>query len=652
MAGDGQIKKPSDQALGMDASICRRDFLNAALVGAGAALSGSLTPAEMLAQQSGSTDADWDGPGGIGDYRLAHGNPQRVMDSAHAVRDGRYDAEPANAVDTGEIFDCIVVGGGLSGLAAALFLTRDRIGSAVRKCLILENHPIFGGAARRNEFEVDGQRLMAPQGATQFPIPLENGLIDRFYRDVGFDYWRFRYQDWGGSSPPMPLSRTVYALEASKPASYGIYFGAKYGQTPGKWVVDPVGTRLAGAPVSEEARRELLASWQKSSLTGSPPAKPLKYRGDEQSRWLDSMTLEEYFMREKGISRETIRTYISPGVAGGVGLGADVVSAFSQYAWAPAKDFSVETGLQQAPGGLTSLARHIVKTLIPDAIEGNADLHDVCRQPIRFEALDRATNAVRIRLNSTAVRVQHEGGVPYKSDYVIVVYARDGILYRARARSVIMAGGGWVTKHVVRDLPPELHEAYDQFHYGAFLRANVAVRNWRFLYRLGISGGSWFEGFGTGTSVLKAVTFGADSEAIGPDSPTVLTLDQPFLFPGLPIAAQGTSGRLQLLKTSFREYERQIRETLHETFGHSGLDVQRDIAGIVLNRWGHALLAPQPGFFFGKNGKPAPRDLLRMKPFGRIAFAHTDLGGAHSHVFAIREAQRAAEQILALVYTV
>jgi len=169
---------------------------------------------------------------------------------------------------------------------------------------------------------------------------------------------------------------------------------------------------------------------------------------------------------------------------------------------------------------------------------------------------------------------------------------------------------------------------------------------------MGISGGSWFEGFGTGTSVLKAVTFGTDAGTIGPDSPTVLTLDQPFLYPGLPIAAQGTKGRMELLQTSFRDYERQIRETLHDVFGPSGLDVQRDIAGIVLNRWGHALLAPQPGFFFGTENKPAPRDLLRMNPFGRIAFAHTDLGGAHGHVFAIREAQRAAEQILGLVYTV
>ena len=60
-------------------------------------------------------------------------------------------------------------------------------------------------------------------------------------------------------------------------------------------------------------------------------------------------------------------------------------------------------------------------------------------------------------------------------------------------------------------------------------------------------------------------------------------------------------------------------------FGKQGFDGRRDIAGIILNRWGHAYLAPQPGFFFGKDGKPAPAELMRRQPFARIAFANSDL---------------------------
>ena len=56
-------------------------------------------------------------------------------------------------------------------------------------------------------------------------------------------------------------------------------------------------------------------------------------------------------------------------------------------------------------------------------------------------------------------------------------------------------------------------------------------------------------------------------------------------------------------------------------FAPGGFDPRRDIAGIILNRRGHAYVNPQPGFFFGVNGKPAPRDVLRNRPHGRIAFA-------------------------------
>ena len=81
-------------------------------------------------------------------------------------------------------------------------------------------------------------------------------------------------------------------------------------------------------------------------------------------------------------------------------------------------------------------------------------------------------------------------------------------------------------------------------------------------------------------------------------------------------------------------------------FSASGFDPRRDIAGIVLNRWGHAYVSPQPGFFFGKDGNPAPREVLRAAPFGRIAFANTDLSGAPDHRTAIVEADHAVSQIL------
>jgi len=125
----------------------------------------------------------------------------------------------------------------------------------------------------------------------------------------------------------------------------------------------------------------------------------------------------------------------------------------------------------------------------------------------------------------------------------------------------------------------------------------------------------------------------------------VLTVKILFSYPGLSTEAQGHRGRAEVLATSFHDYERRIREQFSQMFSTAGFDAQRDIAGIVLNRWGHAYLSPQPGFFFGTNGKPAPREVLRSAPFGRIAFANTDLAGAMDHRYSILEARRAVSQL-------
>jgi spermidine dehydrogenase len=366
---------------------------------------------------------------------------------------------------------------------------------------------------------------------------------------------------------------------------------------------------------------------------------------------LDSITLEDHLM-EQGLSRETIRRFMTPGEGGGFGLGPDALSGYCAYAFDAlhALDDSPETGWHAFPGGNAGIARHMVKTLIPDAISGPRTLEAVCRNNVDFTALDRPGQAARIRLRATVVRVEHDGEAE-KSAFVWVTYTQDGRIYRLRARSVVMAGGCWSSKLVVRDLPATHRAAYDQFYRSPCMLANVAVRNWRFLYKLGFSSASWFEGLGSFTSVRKVPNFSTDAKTIGPDSPTVLTLKILYCYPGLPIQEQGNRGRAELLSTSFRDYERTIREQMTDMFSPSGFDAGRDIAGIILNRWGHAYVNPQPGFFFGKEGKPAPREILRGAPFGRIAFANTDLAGAMDHKSAVLEGHRAVGQLLDRVLT-
>jgi spermidine dehydrogenase len=630
-----------DETLGMEQNITRRDFLNASLLASGAVLLGSASPAELLAAQKSETTAagviapgdDWTGYGGVGDYANSNGNTAAVLEAGHKIRDGMFEAVPPDTVDTGETYDCVIVGGGISGLAAALIFQQQTAGR--KTCLVLDNHPIFGGEAKRNEFLVDGHRLIGHQGSALFQVTYPHSFIARFYESIGLKAPQLEYQKWAGPGPEIALERTPYL--GSSP--YGLYFGAKFGQTQGVWLTDPWGKRLEGAPISAKAREELL----RYQSADSPKAQVPAYRGDAISRRLDTMTLEDHLIETHGISRETIRTFLAD-EGSAFGLGPDALSAYTAYAFDALGAFA-EDGTEMFPDGNSGIARLIVKTLIPDSIAGNRSLENICRNPVDFAALDRPNASARIRLDSTAVWVKHDGD-PAKSESVTVAYTRAGKTYRVKARSVVMAGGSWTTRHIVRDLPADRADAYSQFYRSPCMVANVAVRNWRFLYKMGISGCQWFEGLGSYLQVRKLALCGADSPTVGPDSPVVLTIKVLYPSPGKSTEQQGHLGRAEMISTPFREYERQIRQQFSDMFARTGFDASRDIAGVILNRWGHAYASPAPGFYFGKDGKPAPGELLRAAPFGRIAFANVDLSGMPDHKSSIIEADRAVGQLL------
>jgi spermidine dehydrogenase len=635
-------RKPTpsgDATLGMNDPITRRDFLGSALLASGAVLLDSVTPAELLAAGD-----EFTGYGGVGEYGTSNGNTLAVMQAGHTIRDAIYSPLPKDIIDTGETYDCVIVGGGISGLAAALFFERQARAGA--KCLVLENHPIFGGEAKQNEFLVDGKRLIAHQGSAIYQLHSPDSFIAQFYDSIGLKAQKLDYQQWAGPSPEMPLSQTPYEAIGLENGQYGFWFGTKFGQKPGMWLIDPVRKNLKGAPISDATRSEWLR-WLKNTPVPEDKFVHPKTEGDAISRYLDSITLEQHYMERFGLSRQTVRTFLSPVEGGGSGLGPDALSAYSDYAYEMLHPLSGEGSRDQMfPGGNTTIARLILKTLIPAAIAGPATVTGVTTNNVSFTALDTPHSNARIRLSSTAISVQHDREAD-KSDWVSVSYLKDGRIYRLRARSVVLSGGSWTSKHIVQDLPQSHREAYAEFHRSPCLMANVAVRNWRFLYKMGMSGCRWFEGIGNYVEVRKLALTGVGDSRIGPDSPIVLSLKILYSYPGHSTEQQGNLGREEMLTTSFQEYERRIREQLTAMFAASGFDAKRDIAGIILNRWGHAYLSPQPGFFFGRDGGPAPRQILRGAPFGRIAFANTDLAGAMDHRYSILEGQRAVQQLLA-----
>src|SRR5262249_27011970 len=146
-----------------------------------------------------------------------NGNTWEVIERGHQLRDGKF-GPLANAVDTGETYDCVIAGGGISGIAAALFLGRD-LGQKTTR-LVLDDHAIFGGLAKRNEFLVNGQKLIANQASAMFFPPFAGSFLDEFYRSIGIDPNGFQYQEWTGRDREIKLANTPYFGGGSNSAFY------------------------------------------------------------------------------------------------------------------------------------------------------------------------------------------------------------------------------------------------------------------------------------------------------------------------------------------------------------------------------------------------------------------------------------------------
>lgn len=611
-------------------SITRRDFLNGMLLGAGAGLLSLSAPSRLLAAML--TGPDY---GGVGDYALSPGNTEEVLRVLQAIEKGKY-RTLSNVIDTGETYDLVVAGGGLSGLGAAYEFAKNAPKKS--RCLILENHPIFGGAAKRNEFMVQGERLIAPQASNAFGVIGRPGIRGyEIYKELGVPT-EFEYREFPKGLKPLEFDPTNFGYRLwFTSESIGHYFGESSG---GRWVGGFWENKLDGTPYSGQVRKDFL-KWRGSNR--------LYYIGKDYERWLDGMTYQHYLEEVMGLDPEVTR-YANPVLASVVGLGSDAISAYTarQVSMPGFPEFQGHRSLLHShwhsfPGGNDGFSRFFIKALVPDAIEGGRSFSEIHNGRVDFNALDRKTNRVRLRLGASVVRVEHQGSGDGKS--VSIVYEKGGRLCRLKARGIVMSTGGRVARRVVRDLPGEHREAYGQFHVSPILVANVAVTNWRFLYRLGFTACKWFSGFGFGCNIRKPMLVGDYRPSLHPDKPNVLTFYVSFHEPGLPIEEQGERGRRKLLETSYAEYESQIIGQMRRLFTKSGFDAERDVAGIILNRWLYAYLNPQPGFYFGKNGNPAPPDVIRQ-PFGRIAFAHAELNGHQHWVAAVEEGQRAARQLI------
>lgn len=628
--------------------INRRDFLNGALIGAGGVLLGC-RPARDVARRDGpeggwSLGPDWYGYGGVGDYRLSHGNTPEAVETAHRLRDRGF-PDSWDRVPITEHHDLVIVGAGLSGLGAALEYAKRR--RAEQTCLMLDNHPIFGGEAKENEFDVGGVRLIGPQGSNGFFVPetvpdVEAASGDpRYYAELAVPR-EFRLRVWPATERPLRFSPDNYeymvrGLEGH--TSVGHFYRSDPAG-PGTWALDVWERRLADTPYPAASRETLLRwhAWGAARRFGSE---------EEAMRALDVLSYEEFLTRELHLGPAAAR-YADLFLASACGLGSDAVSAYLAYKLPmPGLTEPLSRDLRRVsfPGGNSGFVRLFVKRLIPDAIAGTDRFEDIITGAVHLGALDRPGQPLRMRLDATVVAVRHEGD-PGAAGTVRIIYRRDGRFHAVRAQAVIMATGGWINLHVVRDLPPEYQAAYRQFVHAPILVANVALTNWRFLHRLGITAAIWEQGeggFGYTCNIRNPMQVGDYQPPLDPEQPTILSFYTPFHHPGLPARAQVMQGRAELLATSYPEFERRIHAQMMTLFAAAGFDPARDVAGVILNRWGHAYSVPFPGFFGGATGR-APRDVIR-NPHGRIAFAHSELVGWQHWGPAADEGRRAFNQV-------
>jgi len=638
--------------LGLDGQITRRDFVHlagaglaaSALMGCGADGSESASPGmrppgptaggARADPWSDGLGADWYGPGGVGDYASSHGNTPEVVGAAHRLRDGRGPG-PLDALATGEHFDVIIVGGGLSGLSAAHHFKRLH---PTGRCLVLDNHPVFGGEAKRNEIEVDGVQLIGPQGSNDFGVPEATGQPDDYFTTLGIPR-EYEYAPAVGDIRA-PLDNYGFMHWVQDRFSVGHFFG---GAGSG-WIKD-LWSDTSRAPWSDDVR----AGFERWRTARVADYRPASAGGSdvETGRWLDTMTLKSYYEDVLGLPPE-VTAYVDPILASIIGLGCDAISAWwgSHFALPGFGEPSRydDLTLHSFPGGNTGIARYFVKNVIPDAIEGRREFGDVLNGRIGFGALDRDGQTVRIRLASSVIDVRHAGATS-GSERVRVTYVREGRAYTAEASGVVMATGSWMNGHVLEDLPVDHRAAYTHFQHAPVLVANVALRNWRFLDRLGIAACLYDGDIGFSCNIRRPMYAGDYRPEFGPDHPAMLTFYITYESPGLSPADQAVRGRTELLSTPFRGYERRLREQMVTLFGDAGFDPVNDIGGLVLNRWGHAYVAPGPGFFYGTNGAPAPPDVIR-EPFGRIAIGHSELRGHQNWTGATAEGRRALEAVL------
>jgi spermidine dehydrogenase len=644
-----------DRELGMHRTITRRDFINGVAVTAGAAM----MPWHLLAGDDPTAPEKSPGyyPPALSGMRGSHPGS---FDAAHSLRDGTFWDSSGKPEDTGETYDLIVVGGGISGLAAAHFY-RKAAGAKAR-ILILDNHDDFGGHAKRNEFRINDAFRLCFGGtfSIESPAPysaVAKGVIEELGIEVSsyskyFDKSLYRSL---GMRPRVFFDKETFG--ADKLVINPSPRGGNESEDAAQSSMALLKQFLAEAPMADKAKSDL------QSLYTEPKDYFPGLTSDQKKARLARISYAKYLIDVAGVHEDIVKMYQTL-PHGLFGVGIDAVSA--QDAWgfdlpgfdglkldsAPGKGMNrdaipneeAEKYFFHFPDGNATIARLLVRKLIPDAVPGRS-MRDVILAKANYAKLDDAGSPVRIRLNSTAVRVKHVGDAASAKE-VEITYARGGKVYTAKAKNAILACWHVVVPYICEELPDKQKEALAFAQKVPLLYTNVALRNWTSFHKLGVNAIYAPGMYHTGVNLDLPVSIGGYECARKPEEPIIVHMMKAACHPGLPARDQHRMGRMELFATTFEDMERKIRDQLARTLGPGGFDPARDISAITVNRWAHGYAYEYNSLFdsFWLEGGVTPCEIARQQ-HGRIAIANSDAGAYAYTDEAINQAHRAVGEL-------